>query len=285
MFKVRVPASTANMGPGFDSIGMALNLYNYVEIEENDNSDMSLYEGNLIYETIKYFYKCVDKKLPQFKMTQIDNIPFTRGLGSSSACIVAGLLIGNQLSKSNLTKKDLGSIAIELEGHPDNVIPTIFGGMVVTAINGSDYKFTKITEVDELDFTAIIPEFKLSTNKARKALPERIPREDAVFNISRVALLIGSVKSRDYDNLLVAMEDCIHEPYRIKFIPNMGDIFKKASSLGAKGVFLSGAGPTLMAVNHKNDNFTSIMSDYLDSLSDKWTIKELKADLVGATIL
>lgn len=294
MIKVKVPATTANMGPGFDSIGMALQMYNVVfaeEIEEGleiiiqeGSPDIPTDRSNLIYKTICHFYKEIGKEVPGIRIIQQDHIPHTRGLGSSAACIVAGLHIANALSQSFFSKEELVQMAAQLEGHPDNTTPALLGGMTIGAMNHEDMKYVKIKVAENIHFAVMIPDFTLSTEKARAALPEMISLKDGVFNMSRAALLAASMITGDMDNLEMAMQDRFHEPYRESLIPNMKDILEHAKKCGAKGTFLSGAGPTLMAVIKNVVSFRKEMVSYLDGLDVDWQVQMLQADQSGAKV-
>lgn len=294
MIKVKVPATTANMGPGFDSIGMALGMYNIVYAEEikegleiiiqDGNPNIPIDETNLIYETICFFYKTIGKEVPGLRIVQQDNIPHTRGLGSSAACIVAGLHIANALSHSFFSKEELVQMAAQLEGHPDNTTPALLGGMTIGAMNEHDMKYVKVKIPENLHFAVMIPEFILSTKVAREVLPQQVSLQDAIFNASRAALLTASMMTGDVDNLVIAMQDCLHEPYRGKFIPHMEEIFQKAIEFGAKGTFLSGAGPTLIGVVKNVVSFRRQMVNYLDTLENKWQVQMLQVDNEGAKV-
>ena len=294
MIKVKVPATTANMGPGFDSIGMALQMYNIVfaeEIEEGleiiiqeGSQDIPTDESNLIYKTICHFYKEIGHDVPGIRIIQQDHIPHTRGLGSSAACIVAGLHIANALSHSFFSKEELVQMAAQLEGHPDNTTPALLGGMTIGAMNHEDMKYVKIKVAENIHFAVMIPDFTLSTEKARAALPDQISLKDGVFNASRAALLAASMITGDTDNLAMAMEDRFHEPYREELIPNMREILQHATKCGAKGAFLSGAGPTLIAVIKNVVTFRKEMVEYLDKLDSEWQVQMLQADPSGAKV-
>lgn len=294
MIKVKVPATTANMGPGFDSIGMALGMYNIVyaeEIEEgleiivqDGNKDIPTDETNLIYKTICAFYENIHKPVPGLRIIQQDSIPHTRGLGSSAACIVAGLHIANALSQSFFSKEELVQMAAQLEGHPDNTTPALLGGMTIGAMNSEDMKYVKVHVAENLHFAVMIPDFTLSTELARGVLPETVSLKDAIFNTSRAALLTASMLTGDMDNLELAMQDRLHEPYRAKLIPHMEEILEKARFYGAKGTFLSGAGPTLLAVVKNVVAFRREMVGYLDGLENKWQVQMLQADNEGAKV-
>lgn len=294
MIKVKVPATTANMGPGFDSIGMALTMYNIVYAEEikegleiiiqDGNPAIPTDENNLIYKTICHFYKNIKKPVPGLRIIQQDSIPHTRGLGSSAACIVAGLHIANAMSHSFFSKEELVQMAAQIEGHPDNTTPALLGGMTIGAMNEKDMKYVKAKVAENLHFAVMIPEFTLSTELARGVLPSNVSLKDAVFNASRAALLTASMLTGDIENLDLAMEDRLHQPYRMTLIPHMEEILKAAKSYGAKGTYLSGAGPTLVAVVKNVVDFRREMVSFLDSLEQKWQVQMLQADNEGAKV-
>lgn len=294
MIKVKVPATTANMGPGFDCIGMALQMYNIVYAEEipegleiliqSGNLEIPTDEKNLIYQTICYFYEGIGKKVPGIRIIQQDHIPHTRGLGSSAACIVAGLHIANALSDSFFSKEELVQMAAQLEGHPDNTTPALLGGMTVGAMSKDDMKYVKVPVAENIHFAIMIPQFTLSTQLARKVLPKQISLEDGIFNTSRAALLTASMITGDVENLKMAMEDKFHEPYRMQLIPQMKEIIEQAKKCGAKGTFLSGAGPTIIAVVKNVVSFRKEMVNYLEKLDEKWQIQMIQADKEGAKV-
>ncbi|MGL6173927.1 MAG: homoserine kinase [Cellulosilyticaceae bacterium] len=294
MIKVKVPATTANMGPGFDCIGMALQMYNIIYAEEitegleiiiqSGSADIPTDEKNLIYQTICHFYEVIGKKVPGIRIIQQDQIPHTRGLGSSAACIVAGLHIANALSNSFFSKEELVQMAAQLEGHPDNTTPALLGGMTVGAMSKEDMKYVKVPVAENIHFAIMIPQFTLSTQLARKVLPKQISLEDGIFNTSRAALLTASMLTGDVENLKIAMEDRFHQPYRMQLIPHMKEIIEQAKKCGAKGTFLSGAGPTIIAVVKNVVSFRKEMISYLENLDDKWQIQMIQADKEGAKV-
>lgn len=294
MIKVKVPATTANMGPGFDSIGMALQMYNIVYAEvieegleiiiQEGSEAIPTDEGNLIYKTICHFYKEIGQEVPGIRLIQQDHIPHTRGLGSSAACIVAGLHIANALSHSFFSKEELVQMAAQIEGHPDNTTPALLGGMTIGAMTDEAMKYVKVKVAETIHFAVMIPEFTLATEKARAVLPEWISLKDGVFNASRAALLAASMITGDVDNLSMAMQDVFHEPYRECLIPDMKNILNHAMACGAKGTFLSGAGPTLIAVIKNVVSFRKEMVNYLDTLDVKWQVQMLQADTSGAKV-
>ena len=298
MLHVQVPATTANMGPGFDAIGMAFQLYNHLWVEVldegleikvriNPGNAIPCDETNLIYKSICHFYQETGiGPVPGLRLIQEDYIPLTRGLGSSAACIVAGLLAANEISNTKLSRDELAFMAATMEGHPDNTSPAILGGMIIGVLTSSALHYTKIANhhINSIQFAVMIPSFTLCTEKARNVLPENYKREDVVFNASRAALMTTAFMTGNFELLTDAMDDRIHQPYRSSLIPHMENIFRQAKMLGAKNVFLSGAGPTLIAVTN-NDSFCLHMKDYLNTLPDSWIISFVSPDLTGARII
>lgn len=307
MFKVRIPATSANLGPGFDTAGIALGLYNEVEvwlrgeisfegsfkIDSIDNIDSRIAAGqiiptdstNLIYHTICWMASKFGKKLPSFYLKQNDSIPLARGLGSSAACIVAGLLIGNKLLGLSLSSEELLFLAVEFEGHPDNVAPAFLGNMVVGALCENKFDYVKIDISDKLEFISLIPDFPLSTSDARAVLPKAYTKEQAVFNCSRVALMVASIMSGNFDALSVALQDEIHQPYRKILIPGMEFLMKKALEFGCYGAYLSGAGPTIMVINRQGNDVINLFNDAAKTLKSYWLVKSLPVDKYGAQII
>lgn len=298
MKHIIVPATSANMGSGFDSIGIAFEKYNhlwFVEIDEgleiliNKKHKLKIPTGekNLIFKTMKDFYEMIGKPMPGIRLIQEDYIPLTRGLGSSAACIVAGLIAANDLSGCNYSKEKLAQIAARIEGHPDNSNPAILGGMVVGALDKKEMRHVNIPIPECLSFAILVPDFPVETEKSRGILPYTVTRKEAIFNSSRAGLLVGSMMTGAIDNLKMAMDDRLHQPYRLPLVPGMTQIFEKADQFGAKASYLSGAGPTLVSVitDDNIEEFEIKMNEYLSTIPHKWTVEVLKPDLEGARIV
>lgn len=293
MIEVTVPATSANMGPGFDSIGIALNLYNRFLMDESDHLDISAANGenipkdesNLVYQCAKRVYDICGKPLHGLRLVENCRIPQTRGLGSSSACTVAGLLGANALLGGPLHQENIIDLAAAIEGHPDNSTPAILGGFCTALLEYGKVWSVRVPIADKVDFVAFIPNFELSTERARQAIPKNIPHKDAVFNLSRAALLTGSLVTGDLHNLQVAVGDCLHQPYRFSLIPDGEDVVKSAKGLGALGAFLSGAGPTIVAMVDKEDKtyYSRACMYFADRFPD-WTPVLLACDEVGAVV-
>lgn len=298
MLHIRVPATSANMGSGFDSIGIALQLYNHIWIEEipkgveiilkkEQTISIPKDKRNLIYRTMVDFYASVGKVMPGVRIIQEDDIPATRGLGSSAACIVGGLIAANKMSGCNYSDAQIAQIAAKIEGHPDNSNPALLGGMVVGALDANEMRYVKINMPENLTFAIMVPDFPVSTEDSRRVLPEEVSIKDAIFNASRAGLLVASMMTGNIDNLDMAMDDRIHQQYRKELIPEMDRVFKAAKGYGAKTAYLSGAGSTLMAVltDDARDEFEMKMSAYLNSIPHEWTLMLLKPDFEGAKLM
>ena len=224
--------------------------------------------------------------MPGVHLIQEDEIPMVRGLGSSAACIVGGLLAANELAGRPCDREELAQMAASLEGHPDNSNPALFGGMVVGAQTEEKMGYVRLELPEDLIFAVMVPDFPVSTSASRSVLPESYTRKDVVFNASRAALLVASVMTGKYENFDMAMQDRIHQPYRAKLIDGMEDIFEHAKAFGAVATYLSGAGSTLMAMvtRDKAEGFQKEMSAYLGTLAHNWKLQLLQADREGAKI-
>ena len=298
MMHIKVPATSANMGPGFDSIGVALELYNHLWFEEIEQGveiivkkeheiKIPTDKNNLIYKTMVDFFAETGNVMPGVRLIQKDDIPMVRGLGSSAACIVAGLLAANHMSGCHYSREQLAQIAAKIEGHPDNSNPALFGGMVVGALDHNEMRHVKLDLPKDLVFAIMVPDFPVSTEDSRKVLPDMYTKADAIFNASRAALLVASIYAGNYENLAMAMQDRIHQPYRSQLIPDMDRIFKAAKNYGALATYLSGAGSTLMAVltDDKEEVFQQKMAAYLKAIPNEWQLTLLKPDTKGAQLI
>ncbi len=291
---IKVPATTANLGAGFDTLGLALNLYNQFEIEESDKIEIETIpeseylknpEKNLFVQVLKTTCEYLGNEFHGVKVKQINNVPVARGLGSSATAIVAGIIASFTANKKNLTDEDFFNIAYKFEPHPDNLVPAWKGGFITALINEGKTYYNHIFFPEDLKAVVVIPEFELSTEEARKVLPDKIPLSDGIFNVQRVSLFISALQNRRYDLLKVAMEDKFHQPYRKKLIPNFDKVIQNAYKEGALGASLSGAGSTILALTDKN--FESIGKAMVDAFSEvniKSEYKVLEIDKKGATL-
>lgn len=295
MIKLQIPATSANLGAGFDALGLALSFYNTAEMEENDVIDIKSLDGtvipedekNLIYVSVKDLYDVCGKPLKGLTLRQTNAIPMARGLGSSSACIIAGLVGANKMLGDPLTKDDLVDLAAQIEGHPDNTAPALLGGIVTAVFDGRKVHWVKQEVYTRLKFVAIIPDFELKTEKARACLPKEISHRDAVYNLSRAALFSASLLIGKFENLKTAVDDRLHQPYRMELIPNVREVFDIAYTHGAYAVYISGAGPTVMAIaDESNTYFAGKLQFSLENAGlGNWKVHELTIDNEGTKIL
>lgn len=295
--KVKIPATSANIGPGFDSMGLALGLYNYVTAEETgrglqidvlDASQKFLArdERNLVYRAMRRIFDEVGYRPAGLRLTLENNVPITRGLGSSSAGIVGGLLAGQELAHAQLDQGTLLRLAAELEGHPDNVTPALLGGFTVNVMQKKEVKFVKTPIRDDLRFAALVPDFFLQTKKSRSLLPKAVSHRDAVYNTGHSALLTASLITGKYENIRTAVGDKLHQRYRKRLIPFMDDLFRLCYDNGALGVYLSGAGPTIIAIiRADNTAFRANINKALSGKMKSWKLHILKADNEGAVLM
>lgn len=286
--RIAVPATSANLGPGFDALGLALGLYNTCEFKPTNDEEIfeENLRGNLIYQAYKYAFDFYKEKPAPIVFDLEADIPVSRGLGSSAACIVMGIMAAFDIMGRDFDKKEILKIATSIEGHPDNVAPAIFGGAVVSILENDQVYLEKIAISDKFKFLALIPDFRLSTKEAREALPETYPKADAVFNISRVAMLVLALRSGDEGNLKIALEDKIHQPYRFGLIPEIEKIEKIIEDSKALAYYLSGAGSTIMVVLEGEDQTREKeLREKIEKLENSYDLKALEIDKKGAFII
>lgn len=293
--KIAVPATSANLGSGFDSLGLAVNLYNNIYIEESDIIDIASLDStpvptggdNLIFTAAQSLFALCGSRLKGLKIRQENNIPMTRGLGSSSACIIAGLVGANELLGRPLNTDVLVNLAAEIEGHPDNTTPALLGGLVTAVMEERRVYYIKQEITGRLKLFAFIPDFELSTEFARGVLPETVSRRDAVHNLSRAALMSASLLEGKYENLRVAVNDRLHQPYRLGYISGASEVFEMAYSFGAYAAFISGSGSALMAITNAEDTaFEEKARRALDAVGKtSWRLLPLTIDNNGAQVI
>ncbi len=255
---VSVPATSANLGPGFDCLGLALDLRHDVTFtiqpeaglritaDGEDSHKIPLSKNNLVFRTAEIIFQRLNWRPAGLHIHQQNEIPIGSGLGSSSSAVIAGMFGANALGGSPLSKLDILQMATDLEGHPDNVAPAVYGGLVL-GIQGSNGLVVERIPIPSLRVVIVLPDYQFHTDDARAALPEHIPLQDAIFNASRTGLLIRALETANFKKLHIAMQDRLHQPYRFQLIPGMNDAFQSAQEAGASGVALSGAGPSLIA--------------------------------------
>lgn len=256
-FRVRVPATTANLGPGFDCLGLALDLHNELSVRPAGEFSLRVRgegegqapenERNLIWRTFAGLFERLGQPPPRVNLECLNRVPLARGLGSSAAARVAALVAANRCAGDPFAREELLQFAVEAEGHPDNVAPALLGGLVVCGADGDRAVAKRIEPKPGLRVVLLIPERKLSTEEARRALPKEVPLRDAVANLQNTALTALAFATGDYTLLKSSLSDRLHQPYRAPLMPGFLAALEAARDSGALGAALSGAGPTIAA--------------------------------------
>lgn len=276
---VRVPASAANLGPGFDCLGLALSLYLDMTVETlggegphelilaGEGSDsLPLDASNLLLKTLLAACAEHDFIPPRLCVRVTNSIPLSRGLGSSAAAFVAGRAAGHALGGATLDRELLLEEGLRYEGHADNVAPSLMGGFTVVYRHGERIAWERLEPPAEVVAVVAVPAFELSTKRSRSALPDMVSREDAVHALSHTALAVAAVATGHLELLGRAMEDRLHEPYRAPLVPGFSDVRAAAISAGALGASLSGAGPSVVALSLR-----SRTSGVATAMTQAWT--------------
>lgn len=259
---MRVAATSANLGPGFDCLGVALGLYNefgFAPAEEqafrvvseafpSEARKMSADRHNLVQQAFAHLCRHIDAPIPTVSIEVHMGVPLGRGLGSSATAIVGGIAAANAWHDSPLSTPEWLQLAVEIEGHPDNVVPAALGGCQLSLPTVNGLLICPVAWHPSIVPVMAVPDFKLATSKARAALPVTVPHTDAVYNAARTGLLIRALESGCGDWLAEALQDRLHQPYRAALIPGWQTVRKAALDLGAWGVVISGAGPSLLAL-------------------------------------
>ena len=307
---VKVPATTANFGSGFDCLGMALPIYNVISIEEtvlpgtgveiniisetDDDDEFAIEhipkdENNIIYKAVELLYNSIGQTPSELKINIKSQIPIAKGLGSSASIIVGGLMAANELLGHPADEAALLSIATEVEGHPDNVTPAIVGGLVITSLeDDGSIVYRKLPWPEEWHLTLCIPDYELATDISRSVLPKEVPMKDATFNARRSAMFVEAVHTKDAELMRLALQDKLHQPYRTKLVPGLQDIMDNLKhEENVIGCVLSGAGPAMLIVSQKNnlDRIKSIVSETWSDYNVKTDIRTVKPELMGAVVL
>ena len=290
---IKVPATSANLGPGFDALGLALDLWNESTFESAD--DFTVYvegEGkrwlphgrnNMIVRAAQKLAERVGKELPPFVVRCVNHIPASSGLGSSAAATLTGLLAANALTGSKLSEGEILLLASEIEGHPDNVAPALIGGLVVSTLSAGKIIARKLP-ITPMHITVVVPDFHFPTKEARSSLPKTIDRNDAVQNISRAILVAEAFRTGDLALLGEAMSDALHQPYRIPLIPGAEAAMRAMKADGAAAVALSGAGPSLIAFSQTESNMGNAAKYAFEEAGLSARIFQLGASERGAEI-
>ncbi len=295
---VTVPATTANLGPGFDCLGAALTLYNEfkftccdagvtIAVTGTEAARVESNESNLGYQAFLKLYEYLGQQPPPVKIEIKLGVPLARGLGSSATAIVGGLLGANMLAGEPLSQLQVMELAIAMEGHPDNVVPALIGGCRLAATGlGAGWEIAEIPWHQNVIPVVAIPDFELSTQEARSVLPITVSRADTIFNVSHLGLLLRGLETGRGDWLQAALQDRLHQPYRQTLIPGYADVSAAAMAAGAYGMVISGAGPTLLALadlGHAADVAVAMQIAW-KKVGIAAEVRSLALDLQGAKI-
>lgn len=290
--RVRIPCSTSNLGPGFDTLGLALNLYNEIHLERLTSSGLDFSSSIpgvdadgarlVLLQASRLFFRRARVKPFGFRISVSGDIPVARGLGSSTTArlgLIAGL---NEMAGTGWSRGQLVDLAVELEGHPDNVSPSMYGGFVVATVQDRKVRHLRFRVSKRWKFVTLIPPFPMSTEAARGLLPESYPRADALHALNRAAFVVGAFASGTLESLKRVFDDRIHQPYRMKLIPELDRIIRAGERAGAIGGWLSGAGSGVMClVDERPEAVARAMHRQLPS----GAIKILTADNAGLRVL
>jgi len=298
---VSVPATTANIGPGFDCLGAALTLHNNftfsipeansgleIIIKGEDAEKIATDATNLAYQSFLKLYQYLDREPPSSLKCEIElGYALARGLGSSATAIVGGLVGANYLAGNPIERSQIIDLAIEIEGHPDNVVPAILGNCQLSTTQGNEWKICQVPWHKDIIPVVAIPDFILSTQEARSVLPDRVERSDAIFNIARTGFLLQGLQNNRGDWLAIALEDRLHQPYRQNLIAGYREVKKAALGAGAYGLVVSGAGPSLLALTNltKIEAVTSAIAKAWGDRGIHAKVKPLLVDTLGVKIL
>lgn len=282
---IKIPASTANVGPGYDVFGLALSLYNTISIEKSDAFEINITgpkadnsvpadENNLVWKSIQEFYKHINKECPLLKVTINCEIPLSSGLGSSSTAIAGGIAAANRLEGNPLNTNDLITLAWKIEGHPDNTTPAILGGFIISTIKEDQtIAYQKINWPDNWKIIICHPDFKLSTQKARAVIPKSIPLSDAIYNIGRGSFLVAAICLKDKEAMKIALKDKLHQQYRKDLVPGLTEILSTLENHNILGAVLSGAGPSICIITDSPNH-----DDIVKTVKEIWLKEQLNSE-------
>lgn len=296
---ISVPATTANLGVGFDCLGAALTMANEfqftlaeadtrlkINVSGQEAAKVGTGESNLVYRSFVYLYRQIKQNPPPIEISIRLGVPLSRGLGSSATAIVGGLLGANSLAGNPFSRDEIMNLAIAIEGHPDNVVPALLGNCLLSVADGDTWQISPIPWHQAIVPVVAIPNFVLSTAKARSVLPDVYSRSDAIFNISRMGLLLRALATNNGEWLKTALDDRIHQPYRQRLITGYAELQQAAIAAGAYGMVISGAGPTLLALTNSTQ-----VEEVIRSMRQAWSdlgieaeVRSLALDLEGAKI-
>lgn len=294
--EVRSPASSANLGPGFDCVGLALSLYTTVRATPAERAEVvtnlpNVPTGpdNFVYRSCEMLAAEAGRRLPPLRLEVAADVPLARGLGSSASALVAGLVAANHLLAQPLTPAELLDLAAREEGHPDNVGAALLGGVVIATTDAGRVSAVRVSPPERLGALVLVPDFELSTARARAALPDHFDRADAVHALSHAALLAAALTAGRLDLLGAAMRDRLHQPYRAPLVPGLTEVLNGAAEHGALGAALSGAGPSVLCLYDRESigarqTLTTFLTDVLSRHGGTGRVLDLPVDHAGTTV-
>jgi len=283
--RIKVPATVANIGSGFDSIGMAVDIFNEttfefkkgkkevkIFIEGEGGEELVKKDKNLVFRVFKKFCK---KSFSSIIIRQKNNIPLRRGLGSSATAIISGIIGAYIFSGRKIDKVEILKKAVKIEGHPDNITPAIFGGINIVLKEKEDIRYLKILPNFKISILLLVPDFEVFTEKARKILPEKVNFKDAIFNLQRFGFLVSSFYKKEKNNLVFGVKDFLHQKYRLKLIRGGKEVIEAALKMGiASGI--SGSGPTIFSFveKRKEKQVANLLKSKWNKINNRIEIKE-----------
>lgn len=297
--RVAAPATTANLGPGYDCLGMALDIWNTIDVvllptgtassvAVSGEGEGELESGpeNLVYRSMEFLYREMGRELPPVRVSCSNEIPLARGLGSSAAAISGGLIAANAMAGGQFGHRDLLEMAATIEGHPDNVAAAVMGGLQLVVTEESTLYTVPVSVPAAIHAVLFIPDRRIATADARAVLPKELPVADAVHNMSRLALLVAGMATNHPEYLDIATQDRLHQPYRQPLFPAMKLLMKAARDAGALGAFLSGSGSTVLALTQGREMTVAYeMAEAARQASVEGTVKVTQPTALGAHLL
>jgi homoserine kinase len=293
---VKVPATTANLGPGFDTLGLALSVYDELDVQVRDEpgalvtvhgvgaGEVPTDESNLVVSSMAYTFEAVGRRMPGVHVTAHNTIPHGRGLGSSGAAVVSGIMAAKGLLQGDveIDADTLLRIATDLEGHPDNVAPALFGGLTIAWLTTSGPQQKRLIVHRGVAPLVFVPQFTMSTKLARSLQPASVPHEDAIFNVSRSALLIAAL-TQSPELMLAATEDKLHQNYRAAAMPETAKLVTLLRNAGYAAV-VSGAGPSILVLADGPGQRLAAAELVATQADTPWQAMMLAVDFKGATV-
>ncbi|MBI4430424.1 MAG: homoserine kinase [Candidatus Omnitrophica bacterium] len=289
---VSVPATVTNLGSGFDSLGLALSIRNRfsvslggrglsIRIAGEGENELPRNKSNLVYRAMNAVFRRAGRSTPRGLDLRLENnIPIGKGLGSSASCVVGGLALANELVKAKISERDLIRMAVEFEGHLDNILPAFVGGFTVAVLDGKEIYYARHVLNRSIHAVLMVPDGKVLTAKARQVLPKKVSFQDAVYNLSRAALSVSALTQENLPLLSVSMQDRLHEKYRRSLFPKISDFVRIAGNAGGFGCSVSGSGPAVITFANGSGSAERIAAKIRFDLRKR----RLKAGVVVASI-